>query len=294
MAKVELPISVIVHTKNSASTLSRCLKSVEWANDIVVIDMKSTDNTLEIAKKYSARIFEVDDVGYADPARNFGLSKSKNDWVFVIDSDEEAPYGSITLFKDLMNQEKKAWYLARKNILFGKWMKHTNWWPDYQLRFFPKGSVSWSEKVHTLPSSSIPVSYAKSTENNAIIHHNYSSVDDFIDRLNRYTSLELASKKRERVSDPIHAAINEFVNRYFSQEGYLDKTHGLYLSLLQSFYEAVVSIKQWELDGFPEKQSAFNIKELLKTFQYWHADKMYKRSSGLQKFYWRMRRKFKV
>jgi glycosyltransferase involved in cell wall biosynthesis len=295
MDKVKLPISVIIHTKDADQTLDRCIKSVLWSNDIVVIDMHSTDKTVAIAKKYTNSIFLVEDVGFADPARNFGLSKAKNHWILVLDADEETPASFTSLLPKLMKQEEKAWFIPRKNILFNKWIKHTNWWPDYQLRFFPKGTVTWSEKVHTLPESSIETGYVEAEEENAIIHHNYASVNDFIDRLNRYTSLELSSKKRHNPAEAFSASFDEFMRRYFMQNGFKDKTHGLYLSLLQSFYEAIVSIKDWEAKGFPEiSGGGINFDYISKTFAYWRADYKAKHSSGIGQLYWRIRRKFKI
>jgi glycosyltransferase involved in cell wall biosynthesis len=178
MDKVKLPISVIIHTKNADGTLTQCLNSVLWSNNIVIIDMHSTDKTITIAKKYTEDIFLVDDVGFADPARNFGLSKAKNPWILVLDADEEAPNNFEEKLIRLMEKKHKAWFIPRKNIIFNKWVRYTNWWPDYQLRFFPKGSVRWSDKVHTLPTASIEIDYLEPTEANAIIHHNYSSVTD--------------------------------------------------------------------------------------------------------------------
>jgi glycosyltransferase involved in cell wall biosynthesis len=295
MGKITLPVSVVIHTKNADSTLERCIKSVAWSNNIVIIDMHSTDKTAEVAKKYTDDIFLVEDVGFADPARNFGLSKAKNHWVLVLDADEEAPENFDTVLSMLIHKPERSWFIPRKNIIFNKWIKHTNWWPDYQLRFFPRDSVTWSNKVHTLPQSSIETDYLEPNEENAIIHHNYASVNDFIDRLNRYTSIELSSKKRDNPDEAFTAFFDDFMRRYFSQNGFLDKTHGLYLSLLQSFYEAIVSIKDWEAKGFPEIPGAgINFDYISKTFAYWRADYMVKHTSGIKKLYWRTRRKFKL
>src|SRR3990167_384330 len=145
-------ISAVVHTYNEGKNIERCLSSLNWADEIVVIDMGSTDNTCKIAKDFKAKLFSHPYTGFVEPARNFGLSQAKGDWILVVDADEEIPKSLVYYFTHELQRPRFDFYrIARKNIIFNKWVKHSGWWPDYQVRFFRKGMVAWTEKIHGIP-----------------------------------------------------------------------------------------------------------------------------------------------
>jgi (heptosyl)LPS beta-1,4-glucosyltransferase len=297
-------ISAIVHTYNEEKNLDRCLKSLSFAQEIIVIDMGSTDDTLKIAKTYKAAIYQHPYTQFVEPARNFGIGKAKYDWVCILDADEEVPSKlGILLQKNSKKNSADYYQVPRKNIIFGKWIKHTGWWPDYQIRFFKKGYVQWSEKIHGIPVTKGKGQDIQVSDEYSIIHHHYNSLDQYIQRLNRYTSITA----KERISSmheksPFQSIISkpsgEFVKRFFLQQGYKDGLHGLALSLLQSFYELLVILKIWEMNGFKQEQIKLN--ELETMFhaefvqkQYWQCDTVLKQSnSHIKKIIWRFKRKF--
>src|SRR5258708_29144379 len=130
-------ITAVVHTRNSEQTLGKCLRSVAWCDEIFVIDMDSSDGTIEIAKKHGAKIFSLRAThAYADPIRNEYLQKVKTDWTIIVDSDEEVPPTLAEKLKELMLVAGVNGYsIPRKNIIFDKWIEHTGYWPDYIVRF---------------------------------------------------------------------------------------------------------------------------------------------------------------
>lgn len=288
-----MTISALIHTKNSEKTIAQALNSVKWADEIVIVDMHSGDETVAICKRYTDKIFLFEDVGYVEPARNFGIEKTSSDWILILDADEEIPASLIEKLRRLTESDIDAWELPRKNLLFGHWIQHAGWWPDYNVRFFRKGHVDWPKEIHSRPELSGQCDQLPAKEANAIIHRNYPTVTEFINRMNKYTSITVGENRKVDGS-ALTAFWHEFQSRFMAQEGYKDGQAGLYASLLQSFYEAVVKIKQWEL---AKDNTAVDVSQELGWIQsqiaYWRADYNVKHSTGMKRWYWQIRRKLK-
>jgi hypothetical protein len=305
-----MSLSVVINTKNSAQTLEKTLRSVDFADEIVIVDMMSTDKTLEIAKKYTDRIFEFKDTGFVEPARNFAINKAKSEWVLVIDSDEEVPDSlrqfikSVVSVSDHSVVDVDCYYLPRKNMIFGKWVKKTGWWPDYVLRLFRAGAVEWSEIIHSVPITRGVVKELPAEERFALLHHNYSSVTEFVERLNRYTSIQArqsqtATKKELRQNQTpamlIKAFSDELLSRLFAHRGVDEQMHGVGLSFLQALSEVVRGMKVWENQQSSHRQSNLQTIKALQSFNrdlaYWLADWQVRHSQGPRKWWWMIRRK---
>lgn len=253
-------ISAVVNTYNEEKKLSRALSSLKgFASEIVVVDMMSTDKTREIAKSFKARVFKHRKISYVEPARNFAIEKAKYDWVFILDADEEIPEAlKIHLKKEIKEAKTNFYRIPRRNIIFGKWMKHAGWWPDYNIRFFKKGTVSWNEIIH-----SVPVTIGKGVDlpansELAIKHRHYSSLEEYITRMNRYTTIQARQLNKKGVDfswkDLITKPTAEFLRRFFAEEGFKDGLHGLNLSLLQAFSEVVLYSKLWQKQDFKKRK----------------------------------------
>lgn len=275
-----MSISVVVVAYNEEKNIKRCLDSVKWADEIVVVDTESTDKTVAIAKKLGAKVFSHPYPRYVEPVRNFSISKATGDWILILDADEEIPsslaktlqklalhFGSVSFFR-----------LPRKNIIFGKWIKHSRWWPDLIVRFFKKGTVTWSDKIHSVPLTRGEGKDLEAKEANAIIHHHYESISQYLERLNRYTDIQLQelieANYKFQWADLIKKPTGEFLSRFFAGEGYKDGLHGLVLALLQAFSEFVLYLKAWEQKGFKSQDLSlqdfiFEMHQLSKEMAYW-------------------------
>ncbi len=294
-------ISAIVHTYNEEKNIQRCLSSISWVDEIILIDMGSSDMTCKIALAYKAKIFQHPYTGFVEPARNFGLSKASGKWILVIDADEEVPKNLANLLKQEAKKSQIDFYrIPRKNIIFNKWIKHAGWWPDYQVRFFKKGSVSWIEKIHGIPVTSGKGEDIEAREEYSIVHYNYQSIEQFIQRLNRYTSIsakELYLSNEHFYKNFIfEKPVKEFINRYFVWKGYKEGLHGLCLALLQSISELIVYLKLWELEGFQEKRfTLFEIEKMIgkqvKIYNYWSVNEKIRCSSYFQKLWLKIKRR---
>lgn len=295
-------ISVVINTLNEEKNLPRVLASVKnIADEVVVVDMHSTDATVEIAKKAKAKVYLHKKTGYVEPARNFAVSKAKGEWILIIDADEELSDNLVKRLKQIAKNPKADYYrLPRKNIIFGKWIRHSRWWPDYNIRFFKKGNVSWSEIIH-----SVPVTQGKGLdlpprENNAIVHYHYQTIEQYLERINRYTSehakLQVIDGYEFVWQDLLKKPISEFLSRYFQGEGYKDGLHGLALAGLQAFSEFTLCLKVWQLNKFKSKEVELGklvktMKEVESDIHYWQADSLLKEVGGVKQ---RIKRKFKL
>lgn len=251
-------ISVVINTLNEEKNIERVLESVIWADEVVVCDMHSEDETVRIAKKYKAKVVYHKPTGYVEPARNFAIGKANGDWILILDADEQIPERLANRLKDIANGTEQIDYveIPRKNILFNKWIQNAFWWPDYNIRFFKKSAVEWLDKIHSRPQTSGIGIKLEAKEDNAIIHYNYQTLDQYLERLNRYTNQQAKELIEEgytfQWTDLISKPLSEFLSRYFANEGYKDGLHGLVLSLLQSYSELIKYLRIWEHDKFQE------------------------------------------
>ena len=239
-------ISVVINTLNEEKNLPRAIESVKnFAGEVVICDMHSDDDTVRIAKNFGAVVYEHKRVGYVEPARNYAINKASGEWIFILDADEELKGSLVNELKIISNDPKADYYrIPRKNIIFGKWIKYSKWWPDYNIRFFRKGYVSWNEIIHSVPLTTGKGIDLEAKEENAIVHHHYESIEQYIERLNRYTSHQTKVLLKEgykfRWQDLLEKSTQEFVGRFFQSEGYKKFGHGFAHRLLQGLSESVL------------------------------------------------------
>jgi glycosyltransferase involved in cell wall biosynthesis len=253
----ENTISVVISVFNGEKVLDECLRSVSWAYEIIVVDNSSTDKTSEIAKKYTDKIFTKPNNLMLNVNKNFGFTKASGDWILSLDADEQiTPELAGEIKSEIRNtkSETNGYWMPRKNIIFGKWMEHTGWYPDYQLRLFRKGKGKFPEEhVHEVVKIAGKIEHLK----NHITHNNYESISQFLNKLATVYGPNEAEQliKKGYVfdwRDAIRFPVKEFLSRFFAREGYRDGFHGLMLSLLMSFYHFIVFSYIWEKQKFKQ------------------------------------------
>ena len=299
MAKKQL--SVVINTRDSSATLERTLKSVKFADEIVIVDAKSKDDTVKLAKKYTKNVFSMKGPNYVEPYRNFALSKASHPWVLVVDSDEVITKSlREKVLKTTSHPQADAYFIPRKNLIFGEWLTKAGWWPDYQLRLFKKDKVTWQNTIHSIPQVEGKTAHFPAKEELAIVHYNYDHLEQFIGRLNNYTSIQAQEREPEGVfslEKLFSIFTGEFARRAMMYDGAKQGMHGTALAFLQGFSEAAVYLKQWQAAGFPTTK-AEDLEQILKQFQrtwrYWWADYRLRHSRGFVKLYWLIRRRFKI
>lgn len=253
-------ISAVINTFNEEKNISYALRSVRfWVDEIIIVDMYSTDNTVNIAREFGAKIYFHERVNFVEPARAFAVSKSCGEWVLVLDADEVIPEPLSRKLKYVAyhTQDIDVVRLHRLNYIFGSPMNHTGWGPHYdkQTRFFRRGFITFSSKIHDLPSftTKVRVRDIGYEHGCAVVHFNYLDVSHFLEKLNRYTTIE-ASQLPKRVGRFLcivaagHAA-KEFLFRYVKAQGYRDGWRGFYLSLFMALYRLTTYAKLTELSA---------------------------------------------
>ncbi len=258
--KSKVNISAVINVRNESEHLNKCLKSIkDLVDEIIVVDMKSTDNSVTIAKSFGAKVFSYRPMKFVEPARNYALSKATGKWILLLDPDE---YLSKSLKKELKKITQRSDVdfvkIPRQNFIFGKWIRHANCWPDYLIRFFKKGAVTWQKEIHSQPITKGNSITLLDSEKLAIKHNNYQNINQFLLRAIRYSNIQAdelnAKDYKVKTSDFILKPIQEFNSRFFFAEGYKDGIHGLIFCLLQGVAIGLIYAKLWEKQGSVDKQ----------------------------------------
>jgi len=246
-------ISAVINTRNEELNIEHCLQTLTWCDEIVVVDMESEDRTVEIARQYTDKIFHHKKVLAFDVARKFAVEKATGDWILLIDADELVPKSLAEKLKAISDHdEADAVLMPFKNYLLGEWNKYTGWWPNPHCRYFKKSVMDFSERIHAYQTLSQSARQIKlpSEAGYAINHYAYKDIVQFIEKLNRYTTIEAAhlydDKIRFSYFKLFKNGIKEFFDRYIRFRGYKDGTRGLFVSLMMAVYRLVSYMKLWE------------------------------------------------
>jgi len=296
-----MKVSVVISAFNEEAKIERCLESVkDFADEIIFIDNTSTDETVKIAKKYTDKIFIRENNPMLNVNKNFGFSKVTNEWILSLDADESVTSELIDEIRHLKVEEAvSGYYIPRRNIIFGKWIRHTGWYPDYQLRLFRRDSGKFAEKhVHEM----ISIDGATEKLTNPMEHLNYENISQFLNKMIKtYTVSEADNLRNQGYKynslDLIKMPLSEFIKRYFAEGGYKDGMHGLVLSLLQGFYHFVVFLRLWEANNYPDQKDSQILlmhgkKMISHEFKYWVAlEKIENESNLLKKQFLKVKRK---
>ncbi|MFQ3550217.1 MAG: glycosyltransferase family 2 protein [Armatimonadota bacterium] len=241
-------ISALILTYNSEKHISRCINSITFADEILVLDSFSNDKTIEIAKELGARVEQREFNGFSQQ-RSESLKLAVNDWVFVIDADECA---SKELAKEIANLENTneitSYLVPRLTWFLDKPIRRCGWYPDYSPRLFRKSKAHYPDRlVH----ESVEIE-GKSAKLACDIHHySYQSIDDFSRKVVLYAKAaakqRFAEGKKFKISDILIKPTVCFIKMYVLKKGFLDGIHGLMLSLLSSFSIMLRYAYLWEM-----------------------------------------------
>lgn len=259
MTENKINITAVINCRNESHHLEKCIKSISnLVQEIIVVDMESTDNSPQLAKKMGARVIPHPWLPVVEPARNFGISQAKGTWILLLDPDERLTRMLRIELKRISHLSNiSAVKIPRKNLVFKKWLKHGNCWPDYLIRFFRKGQVQWLSQIHSQPKVSGEIYTLPDNPNFAIKHFNYKNIDEYVYKALRYSQKQAEELfkvgYRVKAQDFLLKPAQEFNQRYFSGQGFKDGIHGLAFALLQASTELLKYTKLWELEGSQDK-----------------------------------------
>jgi len=241
-------LSVVIITKNEEDNIEQCLESVKWADEVIVVDSFSTDKTVEIAKRYTKKIFLNDNSNCINLNKNLGIEKATNEWILVLDADEVVPPGLEAEIKEILRRDDKrfdGYSVIRECNFLGKWMRHGGWY-EYEPKMVRKGKGSYPKGLHDFLKIDRKVGYLE----NSLLHYNYKSVSEWINKMDFYTDLE-ANEMGEKglkfnVGRTFYHPIGVFFRQYFLKAGFKDGFHGLTAAVFAAFYSFVKHAKLWE------------------------------------------------
>jgi len=223
-------ISVVILTKNSQKYLTKVLKSTEFAEEVIIYDNGSNDKTIEIANQFSNTKIFIDKTwnGFGIQKQK-AVEKTKNRWVFVLDSDEIITDNlKEEIIKTINNPKFDAYFVPRLNNFFGKWIRHTGLFPDYSIRLFDKTKCKFNKREVHEKVECKDIGYLK----NYFLHYAYENIEEFITKQNRYSSIGAKSNRLKAIFSPYWT----FFKLYFLKLGFLDGWEGFIISRLYAQY----------------------------------------------------------
>ena len=234
-------VTAIVPALNEEHNIVDCLESLAWVDRrVVFMDCRTTDRTAELAREAGAEVMQHPFENYAQ-FHNAAMEQVEAEWVFFVDADERATPELAAEVRSVTDgsHEEVAWAVPRHNYIFGRLTLGAGWYPDYQSRLLLRGRVYWERPVHEVIVADGPQGCLK----HPLIHYNYDDLADFIARQEKYTNVDAAilfeEGVRPRFYTPCTQAARHFWWRFVTLRGTRDGLHGLWLSLLMAYYEAV-------------------------------------------------------
>lgn len=242
-----MPVSVTVITRDEAANIDACLASVAWADEVLVVDCGSTDRTVEIARARGARVIVKDWPGYS-AQKNFAAAEASNDWILSVDADERVtPELASEIRSTLATSPTIAGFrIPRVTWHLGRWIRTTDWYPDYQLRLYDRRRASWKERrVHESVTADGPVGQLK----NELQHYAYRDITHHHQTMDRYTTLAAedmyASGRRAGVVDVALHPPAAFLRNYVLRRGFTDGMPGFIISVMNAHYVFLKFAKLW-------------------------------------------------
>jgi glycosyltransferase involved in cell wall biosynthesis len=233
-----MKLSVVAVTRNEEANLPRCLESIKWADEIVVVDSGSTDRTVEIAESYGARVFAPEWRGFGASKRE-GVKQARGEWILSVDADEVVPADLAEEIRQVLKNadDTTGYYMPRRTQFLGRWILHGGWYPDHILRLFRKDSGNFTDApVH----ETVELKGVTARLKHDLQHYSYPTMESYLVKFNHYTSLaaEDLFQRGEKpgVTRIVLNPLAKFIKQYILRVGFLDGPEGLVLALLSSGY----------------------------------------------------------
>ena len=250
-------VSVTIITLNEAEHIGAAIDSVAWADEVIVVDSGSIDGTVEIAKERRARVAVRAWPGYVDQ-KNYAAALAANDWILSLDADERVPPLLAQEIRQRLENVNGAAAFRGPRVAFhlGRWIRTTDFYPDYQTRLYDRRAARWQGKyVH----ESVALDTGRPGQlRSELLHYSFRDLRDQLDRINKYTTLGAQQMyEAGRRAGALHLLFHPpaaFLRNYILRRGILDGTAGLTISMLQAWSVFLKFAKLWELERNPRPQ----------------------------------------
>jgi glycosyltransferase involved in cell wall biosynthesis len=241
-------LSVVVVTRNEEERIRACLEAVMWADELIVVDAESEDKTATIARELTDHVVVRPWPGYA-AQKNYGLEMARGAWILSLDADEIVSPALRADIERIVEADGPGdgYAVPRRNIFWGRWVRHGGLYPDWQVRLFRRGRGRFGERaVH----ESVQVDGDVRRLAGHLEHRSYRDVSDFLARADRYSTLAaedvIARGRRVRLWDFALRPLGRFVGMYVLARGFLDGWRGFLLAALYAYYVLIRCAKVWE------------------------------------------------
>ena len=242
-------LTATIITLNESANITAALESVRWADEIVVVDAQSSDDTVEIARRFTDRVVVREWPGYI-AQKNYAASIASHDWILSLDADERVTPALALEIKALMGSDPPCagYRVPRVSHYLGRWIRSTDWYPDYQLRLYDRRCARWTGRyVHESVSAEGQVDRLRAD----LQHYPYRDVSHHLATIDRYSSLAA----RQMFEDGRHAGalqlsfhpVAAFLRNYLVHGGVREGAAGLIVSMLNSYYVFLKFVKLWEI-----------------------------------------------
>ncbi len=250
-------ISVVIHTYNEESNIKECIESARiLSDDVLVVDMESTDNTVKIAKEMNVPVTTHPFSHYVEPARAFGIARAHSDWIFILDADERITKELAEEIKSVINtklttnnQQPLTYYKVPRKNIFGrkKWLQHGGWSPDHQIRLINKNYFrDWPSEIHSTPIIDGDMGYL----NNPILHYFHGDLEKMVEKTIIFENIEsdLLYKAKRPVQTPtfFRKFLGELFRRLFKNRGFQDGPIGIIESIYQAYSKTITYLYLYE------------------------------------------------
>jgi glycosyltransferase involved in cell wall biosynthesis len=245
-----LPVTVTIITKNEAAHIAAAIASAQWANEVVVVDCGSQDETVALARAAGARVEHREWTGWIDQ-KNHAAGLATHDWIVSLDADERLTPQLAQEIRSVLATEPphRGYRVPRVTFHLGRWIRSTDFYPDFQTRLYDRRAARWQGRyVH----ESVTVDGSVGRLTNELLHYSYRDLHDHLDRINEYTTLAARQMhERGRRATPLDLVVQApaaFLRNFVLRRGFIDGGVGLTLSLVNAYAVFLKFAKLWELE----------------------------------------------
>ena len=245
-----MKICVKINVYNEAHNIAAACESVAWADEIVICDSDSTDNTVELARRYTDKIFNREFRGYKDK-HTYSDAQTTGDWIFWLDADERVTPELRAAIEALRQRDPATlpdgFWIARRTLFQGRWIKHSGWYPDYQMRLYRKAASYWDGIA---PHETARVRGSVEKLSGELLHDTSDSLSDHLRRMDSYTTLAAEylhqHGKQVRALDLFVLPMAAFIRTYLFKQGFRDGMQGLIIAIFTAYSVFLKYAKVWE------------------------------------------------